>query len=50
VEILFVLIPLSIVLVGIGVAAFIWAVRSGQFDTGEEAARLPDDDPTRRSP
>jgi len=31
-EILFVLIPLSAVLVGIAVGAFVWAVRTGQFE------------------
>ena len=31
-EILFLLIPLSLVLLGIAVWAFFWAVRSGQFD------------------
>ena len=31
-EILFLLIPVSLVLLGIAVWAFFWAVRSGQFD------------------
>lgn len=30
--ILLLLIPISIVLLGIAIAAFVWAVRSGQFD------------------
>jgi cbb3-type cytochrome oxidase maturation protein len=30
--IVFVLVPVSLVLVGIGLWAFFWAVRSGQFD------------------
>lgn len=30
--ILLLLIPLSVVLLGIAIAAFVWAVRSGQFD------------------
>jgi cbb3-type cytochrome oxidase maturation protein len=31
-EIIYLLIPLSIVLVGLIIAGFIWAVNSGQFD------------------
>jgi cbb3-type cytochrome oxidase maturation protein len=31
-SILFVLIPLGLVLLAVAVAAFFWAVRSGQFD------------------
>jgi cbb3-type cytochrome oxidase maturation protein len=31
-SIIFVLIPVSLVLVGLGLWAFFWAVRSGQFD------------------
>lgn len=31
-SIIYVLIPLSIILVGVAVWALIWAVRSGQFD------------------
>ena len=31
-NILFILIPLSLVLVGFGIWAFFWAVDSGQFD------------------
>ena len=46
-EILFVLIPLSALLVGLAVWAFVWAVRDGQFEAGEDAARLPDDEPPR---
>ena len=30
--ILLLLIPLSVLLLGIAIAAFVWAVRSGQFD------------------
>ena len=29
---LLILIPISIVLLGIAIGAFVWAVRSGQFD------------------
>jgi cbb3-type cytochrome oxidase maturation protein len=45
VEILLILIPLSTVLVGLAVTAFVWAVRDGQFDASEDAARLPDEEP-----
>ena len=31
-EIVFVLLPISLLLIGIAVAVFIWAVNSGQFD------------------
>lgn len=31
-EIIYLLIPLSIVLVGLIIAGFLWAVNSGQFD------------------
>lgn len=31
-NILYLLIPLGLILVGLAVAAFFWAVRSGQFD------------------
>jgi cbb3-type cytochrome oxidase maturation protein len=37
-SIVFVLIPVSLVLVGFGVWAFLWAVRSGQFDELDSAA------------
>lgn len=37
-EILFLLIPLSLVLVGVIVWAIIWAVKSGQFDDLEGPA------------
>jgi cbb3-type cytochrome oxidase maturation protein len=38
VSIVFVLIPVSLVLVGCGVWAFFWAVRTGQFDELDAAA------------
>jgi cbb3-type cytochrome oxidase maturation protein len=46
-EILFVLIPLSVVLVAIAIGAFVWAANSGQFDAADEAAArvLRDDGP-----
>lgn len=37
-DILYLLIPLSIVLVAVIVAAFLWAIRSGQFDDLEGPA------------
>jgi len=45
-EIIFLLIPLSLVLVGGIIWAFFWAVRSGQFDDLEGPAHriLMDDD------
>jgi cbb3-type cytochrome oxidase maturation protein len=45
-EILYLLIPVSLVLVGIIVWVFLWAVRSGQFDDLEGPAYqiLMDDD------
>ncbi len=46
-SILYLLIPLGMVLLGIAVWAFMWAVRSGQFDDLEGPAHrilLDDDD------
>ena len=45
-DILYLLIPLSVVLVAVIVAAFLWAIRSGQFDDLEGPAHriLFDDD------
>ena len=37
-SILFLLIPLGLVLLGLGVAAFFWATKSGQFDDLESPA------------
>lgn len=37
-SILLALIPISLVLLGIGIAAFFWAVRKGQFDNLDAAA------------
>ena len=49
-SILYLLIPLGLVLLGIAVWAFMWAVRSGQFDDLEGPAHriLMDDDEERR--
>lgn len=45
-NILYLLIPLGLVLLGLAVAAFFWAVRSGQFDDLETPAMsvVMDDD------
>jgi cbb3-type cytochrome oxidase maturation protein len=45
-EILYLLIPLSLLLVGLIVWVFIWAIRSGQYDDMEGPAHriLMDDD------
>ena len=45
-EIIYLLIPLSLVLVGVIVWIFLWAVRNGQFDDMEGPAHqiLMDDD------
>ncbi len=46
-EILYLLIPLSLVLVGVAVWIFFWAVKSGQFEDLEGPAQrilLDDDD------
>jgi cbb3-type cytochrome oxidase maturation protein len=47
VNILFVLIPLSLVLLGVAVWSLFWAVDSGQFENLDEAARgfESDDEP-----
>ncbi len=46
--ILLVLIPLGVVLLGLAIALFIWAVRNGQFEDLEgEGARILFDDPPR---
>ncbi len=47
-EVLYLLIPLSILLVTIIVGAFLWSVRSGQFDDLKGPAHrilMDDDDP-----
>lgn len=47
-DIIYVLVPLSIVLIGIATLVFFWAVRSGQFDDMDSPAHkiLFDDDDT----
>lgn len=50
-DILYLLIPLSVVLVSVIVAAFLWAIRSGQFDDLEGPAhRILSDDDARLEP
>lgn len=46
-ELILVLLPLALLLAGLGVAAFVWAVRRGQFDDLETPALriLSDDEP-----
>lgn len=45
-DILLLLIPVALFLGGLGLAAFLWALKSGQFDDPEGAAQriLYDDD------
>lgn len=44
-EVLFFLIPLSLILAGVGLCACVWAIRSGQFDDVDSPAqRLVFDD------
>ena len=47
-EILYLLIPLGIVILGVAIWAFLWAVKSGQFEDMEGPAHrilMDDDDP-----
>ena len=47
-EIIYLLVPLSIVLIGLIVWAFFWAIKSGQFDDLEGPAHriiMDDDEP-----
>jgi cbb3-type cytochrome oxidase maturation protein len=51
VSILLVLIPLSLVLLGLGIAAFFWAVRNDQFeDLDSPAWKILLDDDSRPNP
>jgi len=47
VNVLLILIPVSLILGGAGLCAFLWTIRSGQYDDAEGAAArlLLDDDP-----
>ena len=51
-EVLYLLIPLSLLLVGLIVWIFLWAIRSGQFDDLEGPAHriLMDDDDVPETP
>ncbi len=51
-DILYLLIPLSLILVGVIAVAFLWAVRSGQFEDMEGPAHriLMDDDSVNPEP
>lgn len=47
-KILYLLIPLSLVIMGIAIWVFLWAIRSGQYDDMEGPAHrilMDDDDP-----
>jgi cbb3-type cytochrome oxidase maturation protein len=47
-DILFLLIPISLIIMGIAVWVFLWAIRSGQFEDLEGPAHrilMDDDDP-----
>jgi cbb3-type cytochrome oxidase maturation protein len=52
VEILFLMVPLGMVLVGLGIWAFFWAVGSGQFDDLDSPGWtvLGDDEPPKDPP
>ncbi len=48
VNVLFLLIPISLVIMGIAIWVFLWAIRSGQFEDLEGPAHrilMDDDDP-----
>lgn len=47
---IYLLIPLSIVLIAVGIWAFFWAVNSGQFDDLDEPGRRVLDDDSRPDP
>ncbi len=51
-EILYLLVPLAVILAGVIVWAFLWSIRSGQFDDLEGPAHriLMDEDEPRRKP
>jgi cbb3-type cytochrome oxidase maturation protein len=47
-DILFLLIPISLIIMGIAIWVFLWAIRSGQFEDLEGPAHrilMDDDDP-----
>ena len=48
-DIIYILVPLSLLLIGIAVLIFFWAVKSGQFEDMESPAHrilFDDDEPT----
>jgi len=48
VDILFLLIPISLIIMGIAIGVLLWAIRSGQFEDLEGPAHsilMDDDDP-----
>jgi cbb3-type cytochrome oxidase maturation protein len=48
-SIIYLVLPLALIVVGVAVAAFIWAARSGQYDDVETPpVRMLHDDPARR--
>jgi cbb3-type cytochrome oxidase maturation protein len=52
-EVIYLLIPLSLLLVGLIVWVFLWAIRSGQFDDLEGPAHrilMDDDSPEKKPP
>lgn len=50
-NVLYFLVPLALLLAGVGVTAFIWAVRTGQFeDTETPALRILMDEDSEAAP
>jgi cbb3-type cytochrome oxidase maturation protein len=52
-EILYILVPLAVIIAGVIVWAFLWSIRSGQFDDLEGPAHrilMDEDDAPRRTP
>jgi cbb3-type cytochrome oxidase maturation protein len=52
-EILYLLVPLAVILAGVIVWAFLWSIRSGQFDDLEGPAHrilMDEDEPPGRQP
>lgn len=50
-EVLVYLVPLAVALGGLGLAAFLWSLRNGQYDDLDGAAwrAIADDEPTDKS-
>ena len=52
-EILYLLVPLAVIFAGVIVWAFLWSIRSGQFDDLEGPAHrilMDEDEPSHRQP